>query len=192
MSSLLRLFLALACGGTLVTPVHAQIFQTPPCPQYISPGVLGYDGLIDKDGVLFPVSSLYHTTPGSSDVVYHTIPERPQSGTKVWELAGVGATCYWWMGPLGAWLVVQETTKYGYVHDLLACRGGSGGTPVTLVADDPYDPDYSPYSSSGNCNGSSGTGGSLVCHQEWIVIEMSIDGGITWEPYWSGYATVCE
>lgn len=180
--------------------VDAQIFHRPPCPPSISTGVLGYNGFIDKDGIAFPVASLYHLTPGKSDVIYRPVPERPQTGTKAWEMAAVGAMCYWWMSPVGAWLIVQETVKYGYVRDLdeLACGDGGGSTElVEYVSDSPYDSEYDPFDAGGGC-GSSGGGGDRSstgggnCRQEWVVVEISYDNGATWHTYWEGYATICE
>ncbi len=43
-------------------------------------------------------------------------------------------------------------------------------------------------------NGSSGVGGAsnLVCHTEVATIEISHDGGASWETLWSGPVNVCE
>ena len=32
----------------------------------------------------------------------------------------------------------------------------------------------------------------MTCWQEYMVIEISYDGGITWQEFWSGWGTVCE
>jgi len=75
--------------------------------------------------------------------------------------------------------------------------GGAGGTPFSGSAMAPeYDP-YSSFDSGGgtSCSGTSGNGDSgsgLVCHTEYIYIDISYDGGLTWEGWWEGYATVCE
>jgi hypothetical protein len=44
---------------------------------------------------------------------------------------------------------------------------------------------------TGTGGGSTG-GGGMECHVEWIELEISYDGGITWHPFWEGYANVCE
>jgi hypothetical protein len=45
------------------------------------------------------------------------------------------------------------------------------------------------------------TGGSVIvnlggvnvtCHVEWVSLEESVDGGVTWNVIWQGYATICE
>ncbi|HEX8245007.1 MAG TPA: hypothetical protein VF541_15970, partial [Longimicrobium sp.] len=63
------------------------------------------------------------------------------------------------------------------------------------------DPGYDPYGTFDPSGGACGTpsspspgsnGGGLVCHTEYIYIEISYDGGLTWEGWWQGYATVCE
>lgn len=66
----------------------------------------------------------------------------------------------------------------------------------------PYDPTYDPAlesgtdcedeSSEGGSGGGGGGGGDLTCRQEYVYVEISNDGGLTWEVYWEGYATVCE
>jgi hypothetical protein len=42
--------------------------------------------------------------------------------------------------------------------------------------------------------GSGGTAvdNELVCWEEYVVIEISYDGGLTWQTYWSGWGTVCD
>jgi hypothetical protein len=59
---------------------------------------------------------------------------------------------------------------------------------------DPYSPEPSPCPSyqGPSGGGSPGGGPSLSCHEEYIVIELSDDGGMTWYVYWEGYAEVCE
>lgn len=50
--------------------------------------------------------------------------------------------------------------------------------------------DCSPPDDSGG--GGSDGGGSGSCSTEWIELDISYDGGITWGVWWEGYATVCD
>ena len=44
-----------------------------------------------------------------------------------------------------------------------------------------------------NSSGSSGGGGGgYNCSWDYITIQISYDGGATWQDYWSGWAQVCE
>lgn len=77
--------------------------------------------------------------------------------------------------------------------------GGTGSGPCDSSNDfavvfDPNAPSTSCGGSSGTGGdpGSGGTGGGTSCHAEEITIEVSYDGGSTWETVYSGSATVCE
>jgi hypothetical protein len=37
-----------------------------------------------------------------------------------------------------------------------------------------------------------GGGGDLECWEEYIIIEVSVDGGDTWHTWWEGWGTVCD
>jgi len=80
------------------------------------------------------------------------------------------------------------------------CSGGG-----TALLDDPDgsgmggpNAPYDPYadSSANGCDESSsggGTGGSdYTCRDEYVYVEISYDGGVTWEVLWEGWAIVCE
>jgi hypothetical protein len=70
----------------------------------------------------------------------------------------------------------------------------SSDEPPTAVAPGPYDPGYDDGSSgaAGGCDDSGGAAppGSY-CHDEYVYIEISNDGGITWTTIWEGWAIVC-
>lgn len=84
----------------------------------------------------------------------------------------------------------------GTVTECTTTSGGGnlGGTGFTDVG---MDPGYDPYGTSGSGGSSCGSssspdsGGGIVCHTEYIYIDISFDGGITWETWWEGNATVC-
>lgn len=79
--------------------------------------------------------------------------------------------------------------------------------------DDTYSGEYDPYSDSGEspvnggpqCGGGGNSGdgsdpgqpppppeGGSSCSKEYLVIEVSNDGGITWEVWWQGEGYVCQ
>jgi hypothetical protein len=43
-----------------------------------------------------------------------------------------------------------------------------------------------------SCDGGGSDPSKLYCDIEWIRIEISYDGGATWEVWWEGYADVCD
>ena len=50
-----------------------------------------------------------------------------------------------------------------------------------------------PYGSGGvGSNPSGALDEALSCHDEWMTLEISYDGGGTWSTFWSGYGRVCE
>lgn len=72
--------------------------------------------------------------------------------------------------------------------------GGEHLTEIASEAYDPFDPDQAlPADCGGGSEeGASGTGDGMNCWQEYIVIEISYDGGLTWQEFWAGWGTVCE
>jgi hypothetical protein len=58
----------------------------------------------------------------------------------------------------------------------------------------PYDPDQQILvdCEDGDFGGNPGSVGNMTCWQEHMVIEISYDGGVSWNEFWSGWATVCE
>jgi uncharacterized membrane protein YgcG len=126
-------------------------------------------------------------------------PLRDVSGSKVWTDARILVQCYVKESFFGListqYAVVAQ--EFGSVEDArTACEGGD---PTRLVID--YDP-YNPYPEGGDGScGSPGSGGepggggggsSGACHDEWLIVERSDDGGATWYVVWEGWGTVCE
>ena len=72
--------------------------------------------------------------------------------------------------------------------------GGEYLTEIGSEAYDPYDPEPSAPADCGGGAGEEGSGANegLTCWQEYMVIEISYDGGVTWQEFWSGWGTVCE
>jgi hypothetical protein len=64
----------------------------------------------------------------------------------------------------------------------------------SILSYDPYSPTPDEGAATTDCGGDGGgsEGGGDSCNWEYIVIEISNDGGQTWEHYWSGWAEVCQ
>jgi hypothetical protein len=97
----------------------------------------------------------------------------------------------------GGWLD-REITAFSVDDD--SCGGDeaceSSDEPPTAVAPGPYDPGYGGDGSTGTTGGCDGTGGttppSSNCHDEYVYVERSTDGGVTWTVIWEGWSIVCE
>lgn len=107
-----------------------------------------------------------------------------------------------WRYAFGFLVGVDERYKVLENRGQIEVCGGRG----TAVIDDP-DPygmnggpsgPYDPYavSSEDECddsgNGGNGGGSPSTCWNEYVYVEISYDGGLTWETMWEGWATVCE
>jgi hypothetical protein len=69
----------------------------------------------------------------------------------------------------------------------------SGGTQLVGDPDGPYDP-YNQSGSAESCSdapGGGSAGSTGTCWNEYVYIEESNDGGLTWHVIWEGWATVC-
>jgi hypothetical protein len=80
------------------------------------------------------------------------------------------------------------------------CWGGGGGgyrfeDPIIMSSYDPYaaaaagDEEVAIECGGG---GGDGGGGSSSCTSEWMEIEVSYDGGISWSTWWSGWGLICH
>jgi hypothetical protein len=145
--------------------------------------------------------------------VYETIQpsEATDPGGNVWQFHGrFNALCRGGeveIGPLvfgGQILVSQDPVT----HPVLVrrgsgsdggCNGDQGGDEWYWM--ESYDP-YSPSPEDGgqattaSCGGTDGGDGfdpsDFSCTWDYITIEISYDGGRTWDAWWSGWAQVCE
>jgi hypothetical protein len=113
------------------------------------------------------------------------------------------------IGPVvfGAQILVAQNPL---THPVLVFRGrdsdgscggdGSwtGGGPIYMFSYDPYAPDQErdvtgeACSGSGSSGGSDGGDGAGNCTWDYVTIQISRDGGVTWETYWSGWAKTCD
>lgn len=79
------------------------------------------------------------------------------------------------------------------------CGGGEGaGGGEYITSHDEiavYSSDYDPYASEPPCGGGTGGGGGGVpgftCSYDYVTLEISKDGGQTWEVWWAGWTLVC-
>jgi len=132
-------------------------------------------------------------------------PVISDDGTKKWTNPSANVTCY------TDWYYLYPTTNMDatfrwhineYGGTVTSCdSGGGGNVGGTGFTDIGMDPGYDPYGTydpgGGSCGepgetGSPSGGNGFVCHTEYIYIEISYDGGKTWEGWWQGYATICE
>lgn len=89
----------------------------------------------------------------------------------------------------------EQLTHLGSVADGGSCGSGTSASSELAI----YEPGYDPYGPGGGCTGSGGQGGggddgggALVCSPAYIVIEISYDGGNTWEVWWEGWGETCD
>jgi hypothetical protein len=84
-------------------------------------------------------------------------------------------------------------------------RRGSGGDgcggwkdePIYMTSYDPYAPHGEEDGIAADCDADGSTGGSsggfsTTCRWDHVTLEVSYDGGATWQTYWSGWAQVCD
>lgn len=70
-------------------------------------------------------------------------------------------------------------------------RGGHwGDDPVYMTGYDPYAPAPDEGSVEIACGGGGG-GDGYTCYWEWMEIEISYDGGATWQLFWADWGQVC-
>lgn len=137
--------------------------------------------------------SVNQTTPLPSYNWYEPAPyANPLStdGTSRWYGAKLEGHCtvdrnpYW---------VRYNVYPVDYEGQVRSCSNGAGGNWYYIIepVDERYDP-YTPRESDSDCNSSGGSGtGGVTCHDEYVYVEVSNDGGVTWEVIWQGWAQVC-
>lgn len=73
------------------------------------------------------------------------------------------------------------------------CGEGDGGEWHYMESYDPYSPTPDEDAVVPSCGGGTGgTGGNYTCWWDYITLEISYDGGETWQYFWSGWAQVCD
>lgn len=74
------------------------------------------------------------------------------------------------------------------------CGGGGNGDWHYMQSYDPYAPAPDEDAVTASCGGG-GAGfdtGNYSCHWDHITLEISYDGGQTWQHFWSGWAQICD
>lgn len=162
----------------------------------------------DKDGFIFPANpfvlvnglslneAIYAATSGTGSPMYSVVDV---TGKYVWEDARVLVRCYQVRFPFPFPFVYSVVVyEYGQVKTIMET-----GCNYTLRPA-PDETGYDPYSdgcdgttmttttSGGDSGNSQVGGGSGNCTEEYIIVEISYDGGATWETFWEGWAMVCE
>lgn len=143
--------------------------------------------------------------------VYETVtPSQAEDAVgSVWRFQGrFNALCRggeFELGPIvfnGQVIVTQDPIT----TPVLVSRGSGGGGAGTCDIDTYYSYEtYDPYSPTMEDNSGCGTGdyggetgvgggsdGGANCHTEYIAVDMSTDGGLTWTTIWEGEALICE
>ncbi len=122
------------------------------------------------------------------------------SGTwRLWQALGPAHGNYSW--PAGRWPATDGSgwsasidNATGFCQFWVNLPRREAGVTVSFYAFDgvrTYGPG-SPASSGGGSSGGGSTGGGTTCNHEYVLIEVSYDGGQTWSVWWEGWATVCE
>lgn len=80
--------------------------------------------------------------------------------------------------------------------EIVQCTTGSSPDPFL---NDPSGTAYDPYAASdladatsSDCTGGAGGSTGRSCSSAYVIIEVSHDGGLTWQTYWEGWSTVCS
>ncbi|HEX6374076.1 MAG TPA: hypothetical protein VF006_34430 [Longimicrobium sp.] len=74
--------------------------------------------------------------------------------------------------------------------------GGGGGDWYYMESYDPYSPTPDEDAAvTTSCGGGGGDGfdpANYSCYWDYITLEISYDGGKTWQEFWSGWAQICD
>ena len=168
------------------------------------PAILEQDvsGNVTSNGWQFPISRHASTFPfptwGFADEIL--ISEVDCSVAAATVTAATDHSAGWHVKGFG-WIPLHTRTS-----DYSSCNGpcrttferseSDGSTEYSMEAYDPYSSSSTASTPSG-CAGDGGGGaggegtGGAECRSQWVIIEISHDGGGTWETFWEGYADVC-
>jgi len=186
-----------------VTALNGQIYGEwdVPCPLGLSSrfsAPFAHGVVYEGKEFLTPWRSVVQTTPLPSENWCEPVGDpNPLSTDK---------TSRWYGAKVKGHCTVERTPYYISYHvypieyegNVERCdsSGGGGGGPW-YITDPAMEQGYDPYANDAggteSCSDSGGgEGGSEpVCHDEYIYVEASYDGGVTWEILWEGWAQVC-
>jgi hypothetical protein len=195
----------LAALSLPAAPLGSQVIRGPTdhttCPTPFRP----IAGLTFHAGKAWNVT--YHTFPYQYGFAQYSAlpdPATSEDGRATWTNPGAYAECTntWFYNPNGSVAFVEfRWHVIDYRGEVTAssggCEGDGGQTdPIYMMSYDPYVPEdqageVSVLACGGGGGGSSG-GGGVTCRWEWMEIEISYDGGQTWQSFWSGWGQMCE
>ena len=146
-----------------------------------------WDSLWNASSPNPPLPSLRWYKPPSTTTVLTS-----RDGMAKWSYPEIQVLC-WIFNSMS--IIAYHYDPYAFRGTVTECGEGSpgGGMFITDPLTEPgYDP-YEGYPLRGECPGGSGggDGGGATCHDEYIYVEVSYDGGVTWEVLWEGWAQVC-
>jgi|1186.fasta_scaffold44745_2 hypothetical protein len=187
----------LALGSISASALNGQIYGEwdVPCAVALSPrfsAPFSHGVIYQGKEFVTPWRSVNQTTPLPSYNWYEPVGNaNPIStdGTSRWYGAKLEGHCtvdrnpYW---------VRYNVYPVAYEGQVRSCSTGAGGNWYYIT--DPIDESYDPYTSAGSgsdCESDGGSDSVGTCHDEYVYVEVSNDGGLTWEVLWEGWAQVC-
>jgi hypothetical protein len=142
-----------------------------------------------QTGYPLPSYAWYRASPNSTLI--------SQDGGLRWYDARIQVHCFATRSLLATVLHYHQVGSTGRTEIIQCKSSGGSSTPIDPFQNDPYNTEYDPYTSAGSytdtseCTGNSPDGGG-DCQQVFVTVEVSYDGGNTWETWWEGWATVCQ
>lgn len=189
-------FGTVAALATRASDLRADEYVTWPvrCPNSFGPWG------IDFDGISFHVFLRKHDPLSTSSVAAYDVVGEPTSDDGRWWLVGggVSVSCFRYGIPgVIEFEIYRKLDDWGTlvpVSDDDCGGGGGGGVPPLdeVKAFSPGGVSVDHPVTAALCSGGGGGGGGSGCTWEYGVIEISYDGGVTWEVWWQGWYTVCD
>ena len=188
-----------------VRPAHCA-YRDPPTGHFGYYGFRGYT--FDLNGFDLQFET-WNPAAGTWQGRYSTDPPTPRDvgGSVYWSGAAVDMICFqvylyglgWFQNQLVVW---DHGETYPIPSDP-SCDGDGGGDDDEWMDQAPTyrASGVLPTDASASCGGDGGGGGGggggdggggSGCTVQWGTIEISYDGGATWEVWWQGYYTLCE
>lgn len=156
-------------------------------------------GVTFHAGGAFDVS-WYIDLPQFGPVTYHGLPNPVIStdGRKKWTNPTATVTCFidwYYLLPSRAMDANFRWHIDSYGGTVSNCSSGIHPAGDPDAQNNPYSQSGDPADPCSDGSGSTGSGGGppdSTCWNEYVYVEESNDGGLTWHVIWEGWATVCE
>ena len=179
------------------------------CPLVLNDNVDDYQPVKNFDDWQYDFRSVWFsvlkTTPLPSANWYHAYPNvdiADESHTVVWKDAQIQVHCFWEQTPFYSRLHYDQIGSSGRL--IKECTGSSGGGVSgsgdwgdSEIASTSYDPYSALDVDNGDCESppviddSGGGAGRSDCRTEYLYVDVSTDGGLTWTTVWEGEVEVC-